>query len=54
LLYLKEDILKYKDGLFKYPTFSKICEKYNDSKEVFIDDFDLNAIYTDNQDDSKI
>lgn len=48
LLYLKEDVLKYKDGLFNAQTFSQICEVYNQGNAVFNEDFGIENFYTPN------
>jgi 5-methylcytosine-specific restriction protein B len=40
-LYLKEDVLRYKDGLFKAHTFSQVCESYNKGEMVFNEDFGI-------------
>lgn len=45
LLYLKEDVLKYKDGLFNAQTFSQICETYNKGGMVFNEDFGIENHY---------
>ena len=45
LLYLKEDVLKYKDGLFNAQTFSQICETYIKGGVVFNEDFGIENHY---------
>lgn len=50
LLYLKEDVLKYKDGLFKAQTFSQICESYNKGEIVFKEDFGIENHYISKED----
>jgi hypothetical protein len=47
LLYLKEDVLKYNNGLFNFQTFSQISEAYNEGKSIFKEDFKIEKFYTD-------
>lgn len=53
LLYLKEDVLKYKDGLFNYKTFSQISQAYNERKVIFMEDFEIEKFYTDKSTDTE-
>ena len=47
ILYLKEDVLKYKGNLFTKNTFSEIAQELDDNKNVFTEILDLVSLYED-------